>query len=404
MTPSLSEWVRRIFGTRPTSDDIDSADLAVTDGSDGLPFGVEPLPESRLGEIDWATEIAENARLGIPRPGGPLWQLPLWERLQHYFAADMHDWSRWRDAQPAALASLSETADGRITDLTNERDRRTAEISRAEQDLADQRAELSEPQLKYPRAAAAVSTLLVLGIATGAIVEWFALQPVVAHVFVADPRTSGGLTALAVLTIGYGSWHLGGLLHERLAHEGPPRQRRALTVGIVLLGIFALLFLVAVVGIRLSASDDSLATLDRWAGAALYAAVQGLVQGVAMLHGWMAHNPRVKEIRATEQHIAQLRSESQDVTEALDETREWAAALAEFDAGAWLVPSRAALAHEYAAAVQEHSEGLGRALLEAQHVESADFLELLPRPQFDPPAETQWVGDPDWVAGFVIPL
>lgn len=391
-----------LFSKKPRDDDGSPDDLR---GADGLPDGVETPPVPRLPDIDWQTDVTENARLGIPGPGFPSRALEIEEAAVNLFNADMRELTKWGNRQRAVLPALHEMASTRRNGLELECNGVDGEIASAEAAVVAQREQLAEQELKYPRASGAVNGSLVVGTALAAGLEMIALQPVIGAVFATQDWKAWGFAALAVGGIGYSSWQFGGLLHRWLAYEGPRRIRRALGLKALGFGIFAGLALVAVVGIRLLGRNDQVTSVGEAVFAGfLYAAVQGLVQLTAMTHGWRHENPRVRELANTEAHLAQLRQDREALDDARGEAETWAESLNEFHVGEWLTQHRAQIAEDYAAAVHIYRNELGQALIGSGHGEAADVLLILPLPKFVPPIESDPDDDGDWVNGFILPL
>ncbi len=392
-----------IFSRNPSDDDSMLPDDDW--GVDGLPDGVETPPVPRLPDIDWQTDVTENARLGIPGPGFPSRPLPFEEAAVNLFNADMRELTKWGTRQRTVLAALHEMASTRCNGLERERNRVDGEIADAEAAVVAQRDQLSEQELKYPRLSGAVNGSLVVGTALAAGLETIALQPVIGAVFATQDWKAWGFAGLAVGAIGYSSWQFGGLLHRWLAYEGPRRIRRALGLKALGFGTFAVLSLVGVVGIRLLGRNDRVTSIGEaiFAGF-LYAAVQGLVQLAAMTHGWRHENPRVRELANTEAQLAQLRLDRDAVDDARGDAETWAESLDEFHVGDWLTEHRAQIAEDYAAAVHHYRNKLGQALIDNGHDESADVLHILPLPKFVPPIESDPDDSRDWVNGFILPL
>lgn len=393
----------RAFKNKHSEDHESPVDLQ---SADGLPDGVEPPPVPRLVDLDWHPDLIENARLGIPRPGCPSRPLPFEEAAANAFNADMHELSKWAQRQRAVLPSLHEMATTRCDSLDLELDRLDAEIADTEADVAAQRDQLAEQYLKFPWLSGTINGPLIVGTSLVAGLETVALQPVVGEVFATADWKAWAFSALAVGSIGYSSWRFGGVLHQWLAYEGPPRIRRALGWKAAGFGAFAGLALVAVVGIRLLGSHQQVtsATEALFAGF-LYAAVQGLVQLAAITHGWRHDDPRVRELANTEAHLAQLRLDRDAVADARGETHIWAESLDGFTVSTWLTEHRAQLAADYAAAsLSEYRNPLEQALRDAGHEESADMLLILPLPKFVPPIDSDPDDDGDWVTGFMLPL
>ena len=383
----------------------DALDIPADQDTDGRPDGIEPPPRPRLDDIDWQTDVAENSRLGIPQPGFPSRPLYIEEQAVFLFSADMREWSKWGKRQRALLPSLSETATTRRTSLEQDCDRVDREIADTEASIDDQRDQLAEQDLRFPRVSAAVDDLLIVGTALGAGLETIALQPVIGDVFATHDWKAWGFAALAVGAIGYSSWQFGGLLHRWLTYEGPHRVRRALGLKAIGFGLFAALALVAVVGVRILGRNVEVTSWKEAAFAGcLYAAVQGLVQLAAMTHGWRHQNPRVRELANTEAHWHQLREERASLSDDLGEASAWAESLNEFQVGEWLTDHRAQLAEDYAAADLAYRNELGQALIDAGHDEAADMLLILPLPRFVPPIESDPDDSANWINGFMLPL
>jgi hypothetical protein len=392
------------FSFRKNTPD-DDFDFPAEQDTDGRPNGIEPPPVPRLPDIDWPTDIADNARLGIPQPGFPSRPLPFEESAVNLFNADQRELSKWGKRQRAILPSLYEMAMTRRSTLEQECDSLDRQISETEANIQEQREQLVEQDLKFPHVSGAVDGLLVVGTALGAGLETIALQPVIGEVFATHDWKAWGFAALTVGAIGYSSWQFGGLLHRWLTYEGPSRVRRALGWKSVGFGLFATLALIAVVAVRILGRNSEVTSWQEAAFAGcLYAAVQGLVQLAAMTHGWRHQNPRVRELANTEAHLTQLRVERDTLGDALGDAAAWAESLNEFHVGDWLTDHRAQLAQDYAAADLAYRNELGQALIDAGHDEAADMLLILPLPQFVPLVESDPDDATNWINGFMLPL
>lgn len=391
------------FSKKPSDDDPSLPDDS--QDTDGRPDGIEPPPVPRLPDIDWQSDLTENARLGVPRAGFPSRALPFEEATVYLFNADMRELTKWGHRQRAVLPSLYEMATTRRSGLELKCKRLDREITKTEADVETQREQLAEQDLKFPQVSSSVDGLLVVGTALGFGLETIALQPVIGEVFATHDWKAWGFAVLTVGAIGYSSWQFGGLLHRWLSYEGPRRIRRALGWKSIGFGLFAVLALIAVVAIRVLGRN---AEVTSWKEAAfagcLYAAVQGLVQLAAMTHGWRHENPRVRELANTEAHLAHLRNERESLDDTLGEAEAWAQSLNEFHVGDWLTQHRAQISEDYAAADLIYRNELGQALLDAEQDEAADMLLILPLPRFVPPAESDPDDADNWIDGFILPL
>jgi hypothetical protein len=373
--------------------------------ADGLPAGIEPAPSPRLPEIEWDEDVTKNAQLGIPQLGYPARALPFEEMTERLFNADMREHTKWLDRQRGLLPSLLEMASTRRAQLGHQCALLAAKIAAVEADISAQRDQLADPDRKFPQPAAKVSTGIAVVTTAGAVLETFALQPMIGQIVRLNNERAFGLAAFAVGSVGCAGWLLGGVLHRWAAYEGPRRLRRLQGSAALGLGLLSISALVAVVGVRILGRNEQLSTSAAVMTALLYAAMQGGVQLGAILHGWWHSNPRVRQLANTTAHLEDLTVDLRELEDARENADLWAESLADFQLGAWMTEHRAQLAEDYAAADFDYRNNLSQALIEAGHDDAVAMLHILPLPKFVPPVEIDPSDPLNWLTGgFLLPL
>lgn len=369
----------------------------------GLPAGLDPPPAQQ--DIDWEGEIPEMARLSVPRPGHPARCTDAEGAAELMFMGDMHEVTKWGRHQRTLIPSLLEIAGTQRTTLDAALRKCEREITVTEDDLDAQRDQMSDQDLKFPGVARHGSALAATGTVGFGTLEIFTLKPMIGAVIGQDDFTAGAMSGLVVTGICAAMWGLGWSLHRGVTYEGPARIRRlylAVAIGLGLVGVCAL---AAIVGIRVTGSDDGMGVVSHSLGGLLYGAVQASVQFLAATHGWMVGNPRVRQLKVTERHLGELQTERDSLEARLGDVETWVESLTEFDISAWMTSHRARIAADYGASNRDFRHQLGLALLSEGHDESADTLHLLPLPQFVPPAEVNDDDEPGgWLTGWIQPL
>lgn len=370
----------------------------------GLPFGIEPPPPSRRLEIDWAREADECAQCGIPQGSAPLRPLYIEEAAQRLFEADNHDFSKWASSQAGKRDSLRDSA----SELFARREAERVELSRqmddCSADIAVQRDQLVDQDLKYPRTAAGIKAGAIVATVLLGALEVFLLQPVVGQVFDVSEPKAWGMAAVIAAGIAALSTFLGTTLHRSLMSEGPARIRRPYVAGAAIAAVFSVAVLVGLTGIRILARSNELTSASSPIMIGLtFAAVQGAFQLGGIAHGWWRHNPRVRQLAASEVHHEQLSDEFETCDEACQEAASWKSSLDDWDHRQWIADHRASLASDYTADVLTFRGDLQAAHLTRKNLEAVEKLDLLPMPVFVPPVETD-LDAGDWLTGFVLPL
>ncbi|WP_235530616.1 hypothetical protein [Phycicoccus sp. Root563] len=381
---------------------------------EGLPDGLEPPPTSGLEDLEWQAEVDGCARLGIPRPGGPVRELAFERGVVGRFVAHMHDLDKWAARQRALLLAVRVDAAARCSHLEQEGRRLDVDVATTESDLEAQREQLADRADRFASGNGVVDKRLVMGIVCLAGVEVLVLTPLIGVLMGDNVVTASAFACLVVGVVGYGSWQLGCLLHRWLAYEGPPRLRRALGLTALALGVLAVTALAAVVLARLVGLGDLakaeadapvLSAQDTVVSALVFLAVQGLVQLISGIHGYRHGNPRLRELAGTQAYLSRVRTERDEVVEQLGEMQTWAETLDEFRVGEWLTRHRSAIAACYEARDHLFRSDLEKALVHAGQHASADMLLILPIPRFVPPVDHD---DDDalggWRNGFLLRL
>ena len=143
-----------------------------------------------------------------------------------------------------------------------------------------------------------------------------------------------------------------------------------------------------------------------WSAALLYIAMQGGVElAGSAVHGWWQHNPRVRQIRATEQRIAEAELAGEDSTDRITELSDWEETLVQFQMTDWLASRRAALADRYASAVLRISRNTRcHELSRLGHHDAVSTVQMLPMPKFIPPVDLGSDDIDDWLSGPLLTL
>jgi hypothetical protein len=383
----------------------DDDDVEYDPTMDGLPHAFEQPPHDHLDEVAELLDedVLIGSPLGFPETGHPLRPMHIEEAVVLIHDEVQSDFGRWGRRQEGRQQALVIEAEQRIAEINRQHEVLHDEVAQRKTELSQQQDQLSDPDLALPsrtrtlaRDAAPVAVLAVVTM------EVFALRPIVGQVIRLSNPQSWFLTTVAVSVIMASSYLSGAVLHRWLTYEGPRRIRHAHLVTAAILLVLGLGSLAGVVDIRMQMLSQGNTT---WSAALLYIAMQGGVQVGAAVHGWWQHNPRVRQIRAIEQRIAELEQAGEDLTDRITELSDWEETLVQFQMTDWLTSRRAALADRYAATILQISRNTRRhELSRLGHHDAVNTVQMLPMPKFIPPVDSGSDDDDDWLSGPLLTL